>query len=360
MLRAFLLALAFAGCASPAAPGTTPLPLTGPVDLARGHRYATSDHALVFGADGDLTVTTRDGVSVWSLRGTGVDVGRIARVSLQADGNLAAYDASGGWVWSALHRAPDPTARLQIAPGGALQLASDARGLLWSSDGSAAEPVPPVATEPCAPAEGWPQCRALASPEISVYGTAAASPAVMDRVVEIYGAITGRLGPAYPASRMDGYRVYLTAGEPWAELEPLAPIGFMMGIENGVNRGDELRGGTSPDYLWISQQMVCTSGVETRNAAYREGRRRAPDTEARTYDQVVHEFAHALDFRYGLRDRIGSLYTPREAAAFPPEERFAWAVQHWFSVPAGQPLAKERALLEELFAGRTTFPCPER
>ena len=375
MLRLLPLALLLGACGSPPSttetpppilPGTTEsgtasLPLTGAHDLARGTRYESGAHALVFQSDGNLAVVARDGREVWSLAASGVDTRRIARVSLQADGNLAAYDASGAWVWSALHRAPDPTAQLQLTSGGVLQLASGARGVLWSSDGAVTEaPIGP-SPEACAPAPGWPQCRAVASPEISVYGTADASPAVLDRVAEIYAAITARLGPGHPPARMDGYRVYLTAGEPWAELRGLSPIGPMMGVDaSGAERGDELRGGTSPDYLWITEQMVCTRGVETRNQAHREGRRDRPDNEPRAYDQVVHEFAHALDFRYGLRDRIVGLYTPQEAAAFPPEERFAWAVQHWFSTPRGSLLDGERQLLSELFSGTATFACPGR
>ena len=126
----------------------------------------------------------------------------------------------------------------------------------------------------------------------------------------------------------------------------------------GSPRGDELRGGSGSDYLWISEQMICKTGVATRNAAYAAGRRSSPDNDYRTFDQVVHEFAHTIDQRYGLDARVQSLYA--NAPSNLPSEEFAWAVQTWFSTPEydrNQP--GEQEFLEEIFTSRATYNCAE-
>lgn len=63
--------------------------------------------------------------------------------------------------------------------------------------------------------------------------------------------------------------------------------------------GDFLRGGASPDFLWISEQMMCKTGVATRNAT-----KANTDNAVRTVDQVVHEFGHSIDYNYGLSEAM--------------------------------------------------------
>lgn len=94
--------------------------------------------------------------------------------------------------------------------------------------------------------------------------------------------------------------------------------------------------------------MICKAGVKTVNEDYPD----KADYTLRTYDQVVHEFAHAVDQRYKLGPRIQSIF--RGGA---PAEDFAWAVQRWFGAPGGILPPNQEALMKELFTSRTTFSC---
>lgn len=205
----------------------------------------------------------------------------------------------------------------------------------------------------CLPDNGWAYCRSLADPKIKIMGSKAVSQSAMEVVEDIYTEITKRFTSKYPKNKFDGYVIYMTNGEPWSELSNLAPIGTMMVDEKGVNQGDELRGGTSPDYLWISEQMICKKGVRTRNEAFAAGKRAERDDTERTFDQVIHEFGHAIDFKYGLRDRINQVYK----GGWNPVEQFPWSIQHWFGTPSGTLSASESAFIGEIFSSKTTFPC---
>ena len=203
------------------------------------------------------------------------------------------------------------------------------------------------------PQEGWAHCRAIAFPTITIYGTAAVSESAMENVKNIYSAITSRLKDAqYPRRNFNGYNIYITNGEQWSDLETLSPVGSMW-PPTGDLTGDELRGGASTNYLWISEQMICKTGVATRNQAFEEGRRASRDESYRAFDQVVHEFGHAIDYKYGLRSQINTIWAGRRA----PAEDWAWAVQSWYSTPAGDPPAAGDALLEGLFTSATSFSC---
>jgi hypothetical protein len=121
----------------------------------------------------------------------------------------------------------------------------------------------------------------------------------------------------------------------------MGPIGPDLGANN---TGDELRGGAANDYIWISEQMICKTGVKTRGAK---------DKTARTLDQVVHEFAHSIDGNFGLGSRIKQLHATSNA----PGEDFAWDVQHWFGTPTGNMSDAERKLVGEIFSQQKTFSC---
>lgn len=108
--------------------------------LQKGVHYTSEsgNHFLTLNPDGNLVVArTVDDGYVWGFDTNGVDYQRVARVDMQADGNLAAYDANGGYIWSALTENPDPSARLVVTPEGLLQIVSPSRGVMWSSDGNA-------------------------------------------------------------------------------------------------------------------------------------------------------------------------------------------------------------------------------
>ncbi|MGD1858769.1 MAG: hypothetical protein ACFB0E_02225 [Leptolyngbyaceae cyanobacterium] len=145
----------------------TPINLLTPgQDLERGTQYVSGswNHHLVFEESGNLVIYERgSNAYVWGLDRDASsvadvgDVSRIARVSFQADGNLAAYDANGNWVWSALHTSPDPNASLQVTPEGELQLVSPSQGVLWASrvggDSTVADSSTPEVETPEAVAE---------------------------------------------------------------------------------------------------------------------------------------------------------------------------------------------------------------
>ena len=119
-------------------PASTRFPLASGQTFQRGQRYTSESgsHYLVFQPDGNLVVYTSDNRFVWGLNTVTDQFGRIARIGMQPDGNLAAYDARDGYIWSALTENPDPAARLVLTSGGALQVISPSRGVLWSSDGN--------------------------------------------------------------------------------------------------------------------------------------------------------------------------------------------------------------------------------
>ncbi|HAC16506.1 MAG TPA: hypothetical protein DCE78_11270, partial [Bacteroidetes bacterium] len=206
----------------------------------------------------------------------------------------------------------------------------------------------------CLPEPGWAHCRMISDPSIKILGTAATSQSAMENVKHVYIEMIRLLRPEYPASKLDGYIVYLTNDEPWSELADLPPVGTMMGFEaDGTPRGDELRGGAGMNYLWITEMMICKEGVATRNQAYEEGRRSSRDNEYREFDEVVHEFGHTIDFRFGLRERILSFY----AGGWNPVEQFPWNIQYWFGTPEGVLSPPELLFMEELFSERLSFTC---
>ena len=208
----------------------------------------------------------------------------------------------------------------------------------------------------CSP--GWTSCRTLADPKITIMASRAVSTSAMDAVEHIYTEMTSRFKAEYPKNKFDGYVIYMTNGEPWSELKELAPIGTMWAgvVENGMDQGDELRGGTTPDYLWIDEQMICKTGVQTRNDAYDAGKRSKRDDTERTFDQVIHEFSHAIAYRFGLQERLNSVYQNGWDAPNHNEE-FPWSIQYWFGTPAGTLSDGESAFIGEIFSSATTFSC---
>lgn len=151
-LRLGLVALPLVAALLLAAPATAQntLPLAGGQTLQKGQRYASGGHYVVFQQDGNLVVYATAGQPTWALQSVGVDYRRVARIDMQADGNLAAYDASGGYVWSALTADPAAGSRLTLTPGGALQIASPDRRVVWSSDGNLAAAAAAAPTAPAA------------------------------------------------------------------------------------------------------------------------------------------------------------------------------------------------------------------
>ena len=95
----------------------------------------------------------------------------------------------------------------------------------------------------------------LADPKIKIVGSKNVSQ-LNDVVAGIYADITALFSEEYPKDKFDGYVIYITNGEPWSELSGLHPVGTMWPDQEGTSSGDFLSGGTGPDYLWISEQMI--------------------------------------------------------------------------------------------------------
>lgn len=202
--------------------------------------------------------------------------------------------------------------------------------------------------KPCTPEPGWAKCLELPAPAMKIFASKAVSQSALNGVANVYTEMTQRFRAAkYPLNKLDGYKVYITNGEPWAVLSKLNPVGTMWPDQTGPMSGNFLRGGSGGDYLWIEEQMICKRGVKTRNA---DG---TPDDEERTFDQVVHEFAHTIDTKY-IPDQSVNLFGKND---FPAVEGFAWGVQHWFGTPSGKLSARQEAVLKDIFTSRATFSC---
>jgi hypothetical protein len=321
-LRAVRLALAavclvVAGVPTVAAQDGT-MPLSPRQNLIKGRKYVAADglHHLVFQPDGNLVVYDSARKKVWGLDAVVPNI-KAQKVQVGEDGNLIATGPNNQFLWSALSENPDPRAWIDLTPSGVLQLVSDRRGILWASDGQQLGRRPRNAPATCVPYERLAQCVPLAQPRMKIMATKAVSPSAIALVKQIYSDMAASLTTAYPWNKLDGVIVYMTNGEPWPQLRGIGPIGPDLGANN---TGDEIRGGATKDYLWITEQMICKTGVKTRGAK---------DTVTRTVDQVVHEFAHTIEANYGFHERAKVAFPELK----PDGEAFAWAVQRWYQAP---------------------------
>jgi len=199
----------------------------------------------------------------------------------------------------------------------------------------------------CMPEDGYAHCRVAGTPNIHIYGTDKVSVSAMSNIDHIYTTMTDLFKTEYPASKFEGYKIYVTNEETIAELDALYPINRMWTTGSGDGTRDWLRGGTGPDWLWITEQMICKTGVVTRNKTSVED-----DTE-RTFDQVVHEFGHAIDFRFDIKSSEFSMYQNWGN----PVEGFPWGIQHWFGTPQGSFIPGELTVLNKIFSEREGFSC---
>lgn len=208
--------------------------------------------------------------------------------------------------------------------------------------------------KPCAPEPGWKTCLEMADPNIKIFGSRLARPSALNAVVNIYTTMTHSLSGKYPRSQFDGYKVYLVNGEPWVgELINVSPINGLSPNKTGPNSGEHLRGGAATgSWHWMDEQMICKTGIATRLALGLP-----PDTEKRTLDQVVHEFAHSIMGKYIPPQTITTAFKVPNQPNYPPVERFAWAVQNWFATPAGSLSPSEDRVMKDLFSSRVSFTC---
>ena len=83
------------------------------------------------------------------------------------------------------------------------------------------------------------------------------------------------------------------------------------------------RGGCNNSYLWVTEEMMCTAGVRSRDKGIAI---KARDRTYRQFDQIVHEWGHFVD-------RVLNLASPFafEKAQFRnPREQYAWCTEAWF------------------------------
>ena len=204
--------------------------------------------------------------------------------------------------------------------------------------------------KPCAPEPGWAKCLELLDPTIKIMATKAVSQSALNGVANVYTEMTSRFGSKYPRSKLNNFKVYMTNDEPWSELANLSPIGNAYPAQPYQNSGDFLRGYGNPTNLWITEQMICKQGVKTRNDTGK-----IKDDTPRTFDQVVHEFAHSIHSNY-LSDQTVNLFRFQKMT---PLESFPYRVQMWFgALPFDEPApANQEVILKDLFTSRATSSC---
>lgn len=336
--------------APPTLPEATRLPVMTGQSLKRGQKYDSPSrmHQLLFAEDGNVILAGPKGEYAWGFDKVIKDLRKIDRVELRRDGSFIAADANGVTLWFAPMTRLDPSAQLTATFGGVLQVVTPKGDVLWASDGILTPTInvfgKPNATT-CAPEPGWKTCIVLNDPKITIMAVSQASQQAIHAVANIYTEMTKRFNANYPKAKFDGYKIYLTNGQPWSALENLAPVGSMWPDKTGPKSGNILRGGASPNYLWIDEQMICKRGQQTNPS----------DSALRTYDQVIHEFGHAIDYKYDLRKRLQSVYANKQGY----EEMFPQSIQAWFGAPGSghQGGAPSLALMREIFSSQTAFSC---
>ena len=328
-------------------------PITAGTTLKKGMKYPSpaGNFYLVFQNDGNLIISHKDDAYVWGLDKFVKPLSRSFRVEVKPDGSFGLYNATGSPVWSADGKHV-PGSSLNLTDEGVLQMASPSGEILWASNDSLAPSIKVFVNradvKPCTAEPGWAKCVELPNPKMQIMGTAAVSPSAMNAVANIYTEMTKRLRPTSdnpnPRSKFDGFKVYITNGEPWAALSNVSPVGPMWKPQTGPKSGNFLRGGASNNFLWISEQMIAKKGVKTRNAD------RTPDNEFRTFDQVVHEFAHSIDFQL-VPDQVVNKFDGNGT----PVESFALRTQQWFGAPGGKIPPAQEAELSKIFTSRVSF-----
>ena len=331
----------------------TNFPMPAGTSLKRGMKYTSpsGNHFLVFADDGNVVVaTTRGDGFVWGLNQVSNNFSQSARVEVTPEGRLAVYDAKGKAIWTSTGN-PAANATLNLTFNGALQLISTTGEILWANDGNLSRPISVSEKANVTQCQGeaeWTQCIEMSDPKITIRATNRVSKWAMNAVANVYTELTKRFSPAYPRGTFDGFRVYMTNGEPGSQLDKMKELAVFGQDGMGPNSRNLLRGGANGNLLWISEQMICKAGVKTVNEDYPD----KADYTLRTYDQVIHEFAHAIEGRYKLSQRVRSIF---QGGA--PSEDFAWAVQRWFGAPGGSSPPNQEALMKELFTSRATFSC---
>ena len=329
--------------------------------LERGKRYVSPDgsHYMMLGNDGNLVIKAVAGDRYrWGLdQQRGVDFKKIQFVRMMPDGRLVAADSEGNVLWSPVGGDAAPQSYLTL-DAEVLKVVSPAPAVTWSSsEGAAALPaagtrvaLPPLT--PCVPMSGYAKCRVIDSPRITIHGTNRVSDSAMDFVKAIYSDMTSRLTPAYPKEKLNFVDIVITNGETAAELERLPIIGTNSRQgKRGEESNDWLRGHGGLNNAWITEQMICKTGVKTRGAR---------DKATRTVDQVVHEFAHTMDFRFNRGAVIQRVYAGK---GVDPVELFPQTMQAWFGASPNPKQLQDNPTLRDdmatMFSSQNSYSCSD-
>ncbi|MGE4322853.1 MAG: hypothetical protein AB7E60_07455 [Sphingobium sp.] len=334
----------------------TAFPIRPGQTIEPGTKYVSPDgiYYMIQGSDGNLMVKMVMGDRyLWGLDRQGVTPSKVKLIRMAPDGNLIAIDAEGNVLWSPVGSDVASGSYLTLSQGN-LSVISPASAITWSS----AEPkapipsgqkvdLPPVPSR-CVPKAGFAKCRVIASPRITIHGTARTTDSAMDFVEMIYTDMTSKLKPAFPKSKLNFVEILITNDESAAELAKLPGIGDNGRPATGDASNAWLLGGGGPNTTWITEQMMCKTGVKTRGAR---------DTETRTYDQIVHEFAHTMSFRFDYLPTINRVFA---GSVVPAEEAFPYAVQAWFDPSQKYSVFRTPAFdaeIAKIFTSRGSYDC---
>lgn len=106
-----------------------------PHDLVRGKKYwsKSKNNYLIFEQNGNLLVYNKSDQPLWQLKNTGTDTSRIDRITVQTDGNFAAYTQDDLYIWSALHDAPPEGTYIYLNSEGSFDVQTPNGDVLWSA-----------------------------------------------------------------------------------------------------------------------------------------------------------------------------------------------------------------------------------
>jgi hypothetical protein len=352
------------------------LPIGIGKQIQKNQKYVTSSgsFSLELENDGNFVVRNKNRGYIWGtaeVLGT-FDRSVVSSVALLEHGGIGLFDVSGTLLGHIVLPKQNPLRaavtgnffELNISSWGSLQLV-DTAGVLGSTDENfgpafyvGAYEAPLTESESELDAEpGWDECWVMTDPSIKIFVTKNVSDEALDAVAGILKIMTKALQPALdpvtknPSSKFNGFKVYITNEETGAELNKLNTVRQMYKDGNGKDSRNYILGGASKDFLWITEQMICKTGIETRNKLPGADK----DTSYRSFDQVVHEFAHSIDIIFDLQKANGNSRV--FDGAIGPLEGFAIAVQYWFGVlsPGGTISAQQRTNLSKVFTTQVDF-----
>ena len=254
----------------------------------------------------------------------------------------------------------------------------------------------------------WDKCLAIRGSKVRILGSSKVSDAVMVETAIIYGDVLRRIKEpdgktkvlSNSASEFKDFTVILTNGEPYESIQ----TGFVPAVQtisagrNGYPAG-YYRGSASNKMIWLTEQLYCKSGFETRNElleAVKKHNAELPSNNAkipewaiddiyRTQDLPLHELGHSIDFVMGLNtsddkrfrvqfkdmsnqdldSMIKATPAPANLDALVSEraqraERFAFDVQGYFGAPSNYVIPPARKVFMEAIMdepAKNVFEC---